>query len=491
MTSSNDSLPEFINPLHHDDFLPPISPWLTWGGSCLVGTVAVAIAICAFTPLPVTVKGQGIVRPTGEVKIVQAATEGIVKAISVKENDPVKQGEIMAILDNGRFASKKEQLQGNMTQNRRQLEQISDQIESLRNQEQAEANRINRTVAGAEADLRRIETEFQEKRQTTQAQVEEAQANLQGNQEELSKLVADEQSAEAVIKGSKSSLQIAQNRLTRYEKYVSEGVLAKDKIDEAKLQVTQAEQSLQERQGNLASLRKTMIKQEQAIKAAQSRLNQAIASKNPSNAVISMAKEKIAQEMATGAGAIARLNQELQGLNQRKTELVRQIEGDRHEIEQIELEMAKTVISAPSEGVILKLNLRNLSQFVRNGDEIAQIAPINAPLVIKVRVSSQDRGKLQLGQKAQMRVAAYSYPDYGLLNGKVISISPDVIIPQQNNSTPQNPYYEITIKPDLLYLKNEPKNAIKSGMEITADLVSKEETVLKFVLRKARLFVDK
>jgi HlyD family secretion protein len=42
-----------------------------------------------------------------------------------------------------------------------------------------------------------------------------------------------------------------------------------------------------------------------------------------------------------------------------------------------------------------------------------------------------------------------------------------------------------------LYLKNNPENVIKSGMEVTADIVSKQETVLQFVLRKARLFVDK
>jgi multidrug efflux pump subunit AcrA (membrane-fusion protein) len=42
-----------------------------------------------------------------------------------------------------------------------------------------------------------------------------------------------------------------------------------------------------------------------------------------------------------------------------------------------------------------------------------------------------------------------------------------------------------------LYLKNDPKNRIKSGMKVSADIVSKEETVFKFIMRKARLFVDK
>ena len=122
----------------------------------------------------------------------------------------------------------------------------------------------------------------------------------------------------------------------------------------------------------------------------------------------------------------------LRAAYQRKTELIKQIKSDQHEITQVKLEMAKTLITTPNAGVILRLNLRNLNQSIRNGDEIAQIYPVNAPLVIKVKVATQDRGKLKLNQLSQMKVSAYSYPDYGLLKGKVISISPDVIIPQQN-----------------------------------------------------------
>jgi len=84
VTSNN--LPTFISPIHHDEFLPRISPWMTFGGSALVSTVRIAILICAFTPLPVTIKAQGLVRTTGEIKIIQSASEGTVKMILVKEN---------------------------------------------------------------------------------------------------------------------------------------------------------------------------------------------------------------------------------------------------------------------------------------------------------------------------------------------------------------------------------------------------------------------
>ncbi|OIP68629.1 MAG: hypothetical protein AUK43_15395 [Oscillatoriales cyanobacterium CG2_30_40_61] len=89
-----------------------------------------------------------------------------------------------------------------------------------------------------------------------------------------------------------------------------------------------------------------------------------------------------------------------------------------------------------------------------------------------------------------MRVSAYPYPDYGIWEGRVISISPDAIIPQNTGVNSIIPYYEVTIQPDKVYLKDDPKNALQPGMEIQADIVAKNETVLTFILRKARLLTD-
>jgi len=97
--------------------------------------------------------------------------------------------------------------------------------------------------------------------------------------------------------------------------------------------------------------------------------------------------------------------------------------------------LKQTTITATENGVISKLNLRNANQTLRAGEEVLQIVPNNAPRVIKAAIGSQDKGKVKIGQKVQMRVSACPYPDYGTLNGKVTAISPDTIAPQNNNSS--------------------------------------------------------
>jgi multidrug efflux pump subunit AcrA (membrane-fusion protein) len=51
--------------------------------------------------------------------------------------------------------------------------------------------------------------------------------------------------------------------------------------------------------------------------------------------------------------------------------------------------------------------------------------------------------------------------------------------------------YEITIKPQSFKLKAGNQECIlQTGMEGTADILSKEETFLQFILKKARLLTN-
>jgi multidrug efflux pump subunit AcrA (membrane-fusion protein) len=139
---------------------------------------------------------------------------------------------------------------------------------------------------------------------------------------------------------------------------------------------------------------------------------------------------------------------------------------------------------------------------VNVGENIAQIVPDNTLLQIKAAVSPEHRNKLNKGQTALMRVSACPYPDYGTLKGTVSQISEDTVKPPANNGFPESarplhadrttpPTYEVTIEPTSLVLnRGAAQCAIELGMEGTVDIISREETVLQFFLRKARLLGD-
>jgi HlyD family secretion protein len=129
---------------------------------------------------------------------------------------------------------------------------------------------------------------------------------------------------------------------------------------------------------------------------------------------------------------------------------------------------------------------------VRPGDTIAQITPQQVPLVAKAKVANQDIDKVVVGQRVQLRVNACAYTEYGILKGKVLAVAADASASRNAEggagSASSDRTYEVLIKPDTTVLVNGPRQCrLQIGMDASASIISKEETFLQFVLRKARL----
>ena len=214
----------------------------------MLSAMGIAIALASVVKYKVTVKAEANVRPTGELRIVNAATEGSVMSISVKENQVVKTGDAIATIDDSRLQTKKSQLQNSIQQNQLQLVQINGQIHALNRQLLAETDRINRVVAAAEAELSGRSRDYRDKQITTATDVEEAQAN---------------------VKAAIASLKAAQTKRNRYEGVAKQGALSQDQFEEAQLAVRQ---------------------QEQAVEAAKAKLQRVQAVLNPSHAEVAIAR---------------------------------------------------------------------------------------------------------------------------------------------------------------------------------------------------------
>ncbi len=453
LTNSN---PKFLPSIQQDEFLPPISRWTKFGGLFIVAVVALAIPVASVTKYKETVKTQALVRPDGELRLVQAATEGQVMLIAAKGNQNVKQGDLIATLNDSRLQTQKSQLQDSIQQSRLQLGQINIQINVLNNQILAETDRIEGNVAAAIAEFHRIQREYQDKQITTQAEFQETESDL---------------------KATEAALSAAQAKLNRYRSAAKEGAISRDQLQEVQLAVHQ---------------------QQQAVAAAKAKLTRAQTALNPSDAEIAIATSRITEAKASGETSLASLNKEREALIQQRIEINKQLEQDVLQLQQLNTDLKQTEITATTDGIISKLNLRNPGQTVRPGEEIAQIAPSNTKLVIQASVPAKDIGKLEKGQMAQMRVSACPYSDYGTLEGKVTAIAPDAAFPQPDNNTPSTnnafsqqtgiAFYEVAIEPNNLAVGKENNQcAIQLGMEGQVDITTKEETVLQFLLRKARL----
>ncbi|MDJ0797900.1 MAG: response regulator [Calothrix sp. MO_167.B12] len=492
-----------LAPIEEKEFLPSVSVWTTLGGIFISSAVAIALFLGSIIQYKITIKTKAIVRPAGELRLVQSSIEGRVMSISLERNQTVKKGDLIASIDDSRLQTKKSQLETNIRQAQLQLAQINAQISAQDSRILAESDRINRAVAASVAELRRSQREYRDRGIISNADVEEAEANLRIAQQEFQRAQTQLKSARANLRATEAGLETARAQKKRYNPIVEAGALSMNQLEEVRLAVKRQEQELEVQKATVEAQKQTIEQQQKAVEAAVAKLKRAKAALDPSNAEVAIASEKIRQEKATGVATLSTLNKERESLIQQRIQIQNQLQRDRKELQQIEIDLSQTSITATADGIIAKLNLRNPGQTVRPGEEIAQIIPTNAPLVLKASVSPKHISKLAKGQKVQMRVSACPYPDYGTLGGVVSHISEDTIQPQSIGSSAvsstsktskkggDNGLYEVTIRPDKLML-GQGKNQcpIQLGMEGKADIISREETALKFFLRKARLFTN-
>ncbi|UKP01144.1 HlyD family efflux transporter periplasmic adaptor subunit [Nostoc sp. UHCC 0870] len=481
--------PDSLHLATPNEFLPPISQWTTLGGVVLLGIFAVTIALAGVLKYKVTIKAPATIRPSGELRLVQSPIEGTVKDITVEVNQRVNQGDIIAVIDDRRLQTQKQQLLINIQQTRLQISQIDAQIIALDQQITAEQSRSDRNIASIQAELNRNRRDLQDREVTSVTQVDEAKANLQQAQKELQKSQAQLKSAEASLKSNLASLKAAKAKRDRYQPLVQSGSLSQDQFQEVQLAVEQQQQLLAAQQATVEERQQSILQQQQAIAAAAARLKAAYTGLNPSNADVTITQERIASETASSRISLAKFNQERQQLIQQKLEIQKQASSNRQDLMQINRDIANTVIRATASGIIQELKLRNNAQIVRSGDTIAQIAPSHSPLVIKALVGNQDIRKVEKGQQVQVRLSSCPYTEYGTLKAKVQAISPDTISTEDQGGSTGT--YQVTIQPETKVLTaGDRQCVIQSGMEGRADIISSEETVLNFILRKARLLTD-
>ena len=136
-------------------------------------------------------------------------------------------------------------------------------------------------------------------------------------------------------------------------------------------------------------------------------------------------------------------------------------------------------IISPTDGTIKNLHANTIGGVVRAGDPIMEVVPLHDKLQVDVRLSPADRGYVQVGQKATVKVSAYDYTTYGGLDGRVISVAPDTTVVQD-----KDPYYRVVVETENSWLGNEEeKHNITSGMQATVEIYTGSRTIMHYLLK--------
>ena len=380
----------------------------------------------AFSQIDEAVKGTGKVVPSGQTKVIQNLEGGIVSGILVNEGDTVKKGDIIYNLSNAFFSS----------------ELITKEIDLLTFQAvlvRLEALINNNTTVEFPADLKKkipdiVENEtriFYEDLENNQRKVDIARDQFNQKDYKLREMKIRFNNLSIELNLAMENMKILDELLSKKVASKKEYILELSKKQNIVTQIEETRNSIPILQEEIEEARKK------------------IASVESENRSKSLSK-----------------------YSEIKTEITKSIEKNKANVDR---EQRKSVIS-PVNGIINKLYFYTEGGIVKAGDKMAEITPIEDSLTIEAKIKSSDRAFIWEGQDVSVEITAYDFSKYGLLNGKLISISPDSF-EDRNGSI----FYIAKIKADVNQFA--PDLPILPGMVANVNILTGKKTVLQYILK--------
>jgi HlyD family secretion protein len=297
-----------------------------------------------------------------------------------------------------------------------------------------------------------------------------------------------------------ASIEEATSRLTRFEENV---INAQKTIDNERASKEQAEKSLSiaERiasdleplKGQGAVPNQQILRSEQEV--AQAR-GQVIASSNRINEaegqLVSLEKEIEAQRER-----ITQAQQAYQGASstaqaiepQRQGEVLTQLTQRRAELskKQGEIDVAKqqrkerSSLKASFDGQVYDVKVTRGP--VQQGEELLSILPNGEEIVMAVKVANQDVGFVKSGMMAKVKLAAFPYQEFGIVEGEVLQISPNAVVEKDAQGREMGPVFlaKVRIKKSEIQVRGKMVQ-LTPGMAGAADIVTRKKSILSFVL---------
>lgn len=390
--------------------------------------------------LDIVAVAEGKLVPASYVKIVQPAEGGIVREILVREGQAVRAGEVLMRMDAQLSAADRRILETDFYRKTLTLARID--AELGQGALKAEA------AADAPAGLtREIEAQYRANRTALEAALAEERAKLEKARRELA-------AAQQVKTRLAETLPHYRAQDAAFEKLSKDGFAGPLMASDKKRERIEKEQELST--------------QEHVIESAR--------------ASIAQSEKRLAQIAADNRRHLFAERNEIQG------------QADRLEQERAKQAHREGLLElkASQAGVVKDIATHTAGTVVQPGTVLLTLVPQDDVLRAEVWVSNQDIGFVRAGQPVKVKLAAFPFQKYGMVEGTVEHVSADAA--DGNAQGPQNGNGEKSARAAplayraLVALKamqigeGSERLAFAAGMQATAEILLGRRSVLEYLL---------
>ena len=115
---------------------------------------------------------------------------------------------------------------------------------------------------------------------------------------------------------------------------------------------------------------------------------------------------------------------------------------------------------------------------------LLNIVPLSVPLVAEVAIKNEDVGFVQAGQSAKVKLMAYPFQKYGLIEGTVEHVAADAnIADQRQQAQPAQTYKAfVKLKAQTLSAPNRDQLKLSPGMSVVVEIHQGQRSVMEYLL---------
>lgn len=185
----------------------------------------------------------------------------------------------------------------------------------------------------------------------------------------------------------------------------------------------------------------------------------------------------------------------------RQSEVSRRVDELQQQVIKAEKRRRSMIITSPINGTVQLSAITTVGQVITAGAELMRIVPENAPLEIEAYLPNRDIGFVTAGQSAVIKVEAYPFTRFGLIEAKVLRVATDAIpepdanqveaaatkelqstIPTGNVQRMQNLVFPVTVTPDKTTLNvNGREMPLFAGMAVTVEVKIGKRRILEYL----------
>lgn len=386
-----------------------------------------------FAPLDEGVPSQGHVALDTKRKAVQHLSGGIVKEVLVGESSTVKEGQLLIKLDDAVAKANYESVR------QRYLGLRAMQGRLLAEQTGASAIAFHPDLQTAASDPL-IRQQMQNQEQLMQSRRASLQAELQSIEESIQGQLGQNQAYKSMLESRRSQQALISEELGQTRGLVKDGYAPRNRQLELERQMAEFNASMAEIQGNIVRSTRSMNEMRQ----------RAIARKQDS-------RKEIESQLA---------------------DVSREVLSDSEKYQALQNDLTRTDIRSPAAGQVVGLNIQTVGGVVSPGQKLMDIVPANEELLLETRILPHLIDRVKTGMPVDVRFSSFSNSPQLVLDGKVLSVSADLLTEPQTGIT----YYLARVVVTPHGMKQLGKRQMQPGMPVEVILRTGERSMLTYML---------